>query len=274
MKWSSVMHNYLRSAWIGSAPHTGPVASEKESPVLDAVQSTATCEAEMGVVASPNTTQSGPSTGRQAPGADERRSARIRSWRRRVLLRRGALMHAAMGADAEHCSLAMLDEEGVVVSWRGRADGNDRDADNVVDHHVSQFYVPEDIAGRRPLLDLHAAIVTGSNTRQGWRRRPDGVAFWGTTVIHAILLRDGRLQGFSYLTRGAEGPLAQAPSAQLLELPRGEEESNAGLGVRDAAILPAWARMTRSHRCGRRRRLLRLARRMRMLDGDRAPSGA
>src|SRR5437868_8354492 len=134
---------------------------------------------------------------------------KVRSWRRRALLKRGARMHAAMGADAKKYSkkysLAMLDEIGVVVSWYGRAERNDPVDDHVVDRHVSQFYVAEDIASRQPLLDLHAATVDGSSTRRGWRREADGTAFWGTTVIDAVVLRDGRLQGFSYLTGRSAG---------------------------------------------------------------------
>jgi hypothetical protein len=206
--------------------------------------------------------------------ADDRRFARVRSWRRRVLLRRGARMHAVMGADAENCSLAMLDEEGVVVSWYGRADGNDRGADHVVDRHVSQFYVPEDIARKQPLSDLQAATAGGSNTRQGWRRGPDGISFWGTTVIEAVLLRDGRLQGFSYVTRGAEGPATQLPSAQRLDLPRGEAARDWDLGTRGLAILPAWDRMARSRLAARQRRLFRLACRTRMPESELAPGRA
>jgi hypothetical protein len=200
--------------------------------------------------------------------ADGRRSERIRSWRRRVLLRRGAQMHAAMGREEENCSLAMLDEEGVVVAWYGRADGNDRLADQVVDRHVSQFYVPEDIASRQPLRDLHAATIECSNTRQGWRRRPDGIAFWGTTVIEAVLLRDGRLQGFSCVTRGSEGPSASLPIAQRLDLPRDEENRDWRPGTRAVAILPAWDRMARSRSAARGRRLFRVACRMLMPERE------
>ena len=138
--------------------------------------------------------------------AGEHRSDRVRALRRRVLLRRGALMRAALGPDAKNCSLAMLDEAGVVVSWYARNGADDRLAEQVVDRHVSQFYVPEDIACKQPLRDLHAATIEGSSAGQGWRRRPGGIAFWGTTLIEAILLRDGRLRGFSYVTCGSARP--------------------------------------------------------------------
>jgi hypothetical protein len=182
-------------------------------------------------------------------------------------------MRAAMGPEEGNCSLAMLDQEGVVVSWYGRADGNDRVADHVVDRHVSQFYVPEDVASNQPLRDLHSATVEGSNTRQGWRRRSDGMAFWGTTVIEAVLLRDGRLQGFSYVTRGSEGPPASLPIAQSLDVPRDEENRDSRCDARGVLILPAWDRMARSRGAARRRRLFRLACRMLTPEHELAMSG-
>lgn len=135
-------------------------------------------------------------TAHRPASADERRTHRVRSWRRRVLQRRGALMHAAMARGSENSSLAMLDETGMVVSWhaQGGAPG-----EHVVDRHVSQFYLPGQIASNQPIRDLRSAAVGGSITRQGWRRRADGTTFWGNVVIEAVVLRDGRLQGFSYV---------------------------------------------------------------------------
>jgi hypothetical protein len=132
---------------------------------------------------------------RPATTADESRTDRVRSWRRRVLQRRGAQMHAAMARDGENLSLAMLDETGVVVSWYGQVGAPD---ELVLDRHVSQFYLPGQIASNQPLRDLRSTVVRGRTTLQGWRRRADGTTFWGSVVIEAIVLRDGRLQGFSY----------------------------------------------------------------------------
>jgi len=170
--------------------------------------------------------------GGQADGvADDRRTAKVRSWRRRVLLRRGARMHASMGLNVENRSLAMLDETGVVVAWYGHARGRDCAAEQVVDRHVSQFYIPEEIASKQPLRDLHSATVERSNTRQGWRRRTDGTTYWGTTVIEAVVLRDGRLQGFSYVTSSSEGPLADVPVAHSLSSPQRETDAGSSRGT-------------------------------------------
>jgi hypothetical protein len=141
---------------------------------------------------------------------DERRSNRVRSWRRRVLQRRGALRHAAMARDSENTSLAMLDENGVVVSWYGQVGAA---SEGVVDRHVAQFYLPEEVADDQPLHDLCAAVIGGGATRQGWRRQTDGTPFWGHVVIEPVVLRNGRLQGFSYLIRPASrAETVQAPA--------------------------------------------------------------
>jgi hypothetical protein len=109
-------------------------------------------------------------------------------------------MHAALAREREHASLAMLDETGVVVAWYGEAGAL---SDNVVDRHVSQFYLPKEVATNQPLRDLRSAVVGGCVSREGWRRRTDGTTFWGHVVIEAVALRDGRLQGFSYVMRAA-----------------------------------------------------------------------
>ena len=129
----------------------------------------------------------------------DRRSEKIRSWRRRALLKRGARLHEKMAANAQANSLAMLDETGLVVCWYGSPDGRDYASDEVVDRHLSLFYVSEEVARRQPHRDLRAAVTEGRLSRLGWRRRPDGSAFWSTIVIEPVVLRDGRVQGFSYV---------------------------------------------------------------------------
>jgi hypothetical protein len=199
---------------------------------------------------------------------------KVRSWRRRALLKRGARMHSAMGPDAKDYSLAMLDETGVVVSWYGRADGNDHAADHVVDRHVSQFYVADDIASRQPLRDLHAATVEGSSTRRGWRRQADGTAFWGTTVIDAVVLRDGRLQGFSYLTNSSAGPWEKVSLAQSAYPRQNGSNDDLPTGIRELGFLPTRDRMAASRSAARQRRLFRLACRLRALEREPLDSSA
>lgn len=150
--------------------------------------------------------------------ADELRTAKIHSWRRRALQRHGAQMRAAMGTDIRHCSLAMLDEAGTVVAWYDRANQNIPDRSCIVDRHVSQFYIAAGIAQDLPVRDLRAATLMGSNTREGWQCLPGCSATWCKIVIHPVRLRDGRLQGFSYLIHSSPEPSVQMisrPSRKL-----------------------------------------------------------
>jgi hypothetical protein len=134
------------------------------------------------------------------PTAANRRADKIRSWRRRALLKRGARLHMANGLDTQPSSLAMLDEAGMIVCWYGCSIGHDYVSEDVLDRHLSLFYGSEEVARRLPHRDLRAAVIEGSITRRAWRRRPDGSTFWGTIVIEPVVLRDGRVQGFSFVT--------------------------------------------------------------------------
>lgn len=127
------------------------------------------------------------------------RSDKIRLWRRRALSRRGARLHMKMTAAGQSSSLAMLDETGVVVCWYGSPNGRDYASEEVVDRHLSQFYVSEEVGKRQPYRDLRAAVIDGRITRRAWRRRRDGSAFLGSFDIEPLVLRDGRVQGFSYV---------------------------------------------------------------------------
>lgn len=130
----------------------------------------------------------------------DRRAERIRMWRRRALLKRGARLHIKMTAQGQSSSLAMLDETGIVVCWYGSPDGRDYASEEVVDRHMSLFYVSEEVARRQPYRDLRGAVIDGHISREAWRRRRDGSAYWGTFDIEPVVLRDGRVQGFSYVS--------------------------------------------------------------------------
>lgn len=213
------------------------------------------------------------STKRTAHVAVKQNKERIRAWRRRVLLRRAALMRAALGADVQNCSLAMLDERGVVVSWYGRRCEPDLGDDSVVDRPLSQFYVARDVALNEPRRDLRAASVDGRITRRGWRLGSAGIAYWCTTVIEAVLLRDGRLQGFSCVMRASEYPSQKPPRSSLLHgLIVGDEASRRVAAMRNVTPPRTWDRMAKTRSAARQRRLFRLSRRMRTQEFDPIPS--
>lgn len=133
-------------------------------------------------------------------------NSRVETWRRRVLLKKGARLHASRLHRGDRCSLAMLNCRGIVVGWYDDSLDPSLDGTRILDHHVSQFYLAADVDANLPVLNLLAAAIYGDNTHQGWRRQPSGAIIWGTTVIEAVMLGDGRLQGFTHVVRPAEGP--------------------------------------------------------------------
>jgi hypothetical protein len=185
------------------------------------------------------------SEGGRRAAQDHAQFEKVRSWRRRVLLKKGAVLHEAMGDSAGKCSLAMLDATGVVVSWYDPARIAERAAGKVVDRHMYQFYVPQDIANNVPDRDLRLATDNGNSTQQGWRRRADGAVFWGTTVIDAVMLRDGRLQGFSHVTRRSPGPWENVARASACVLALVILATSSPASPQNSSVMPANAKASR-----------------------------
>ncbi len=144
--------------------------------------------------------------------ADRPLSERTRMWRRRALLRKGARLCTSIGSTSDFVSLAMLDEAGIVVAWYER--GRDLEVDapsSVVDRHHTHLYASADVTLGLPERELHSATLHGSSSQKGWQRGSDGVPFWALTVIEPLRLRDGRLQGFSYVTYRRAAPWRAEP---------------------------------------------------------------
>jgi hypothetical protein len=151
---------------------------------------------------------------------------KVLEWRRRVLVRKGARMHASMLQRSDGGSLAMLDAFGIVVCWYeepGRL-RNERFQSAVLSQHVSQFYMPTDVASNVPTAHLKNATSSGSSTEQGWRRRSDGSTYWATTVIEPIALQGGPVQGFSHIVRESKDPMSTQQSSEPAGLPHPERQ--------------------------------------------------
>lgn len=140
-------------------------------------------------------------------------------WRTRLLMKRGARMHATSVERGDGCAIAILDHNGVVQSWHDSLPDATAFDFRIIGAHVSQFYLPQDVALFRPDRGLIAASVHGSETQQGWHRRPGGSIFWGVTVIEPIHLDKGELYGYSHVTRFAQDPRGRA-IAEVRAVPR------------------------------------------------------
>lgn len=140
-------------------------------------------------------------------------------WRNRLLMKRGARMHATSVGRGDGCAIAILDHRGMVHAWHDSLPGATAFDFRIIGTHVSQFYLPQDVALLRPDRGLIAAGMHGSDTQQGWHRRPGGSVFWGVTVIQPIHLQNGELYGYSHVTRFAQDPRGRAV-ADVRPVPR------------------------------------------------------
>ena len=99
-------------------------------------------------------------------------------------------------------SIFSLDAKGYVTSWNAGAQRiKGYTADEIIGQHFSKFYLPEDAKAGMPERVLKTALETGHFEGEGWRVRKDGTRFWSSIVVTPIVDEDGRLAGFSKVTR-------------------------------------------------------------------------
>ena len=99
-------------------------------------------------------------------------------------------------------AIVMLDPDGRVVSWNAGAQRIiGYSAEEIVDEHLSRFYLDADVESGKPQRDLDVATAEGRCQAEGWRTRKDGSRFWANVVTTAIRDQAGTLRGFAKLTR-------------------------------------------------------------------------
>jgi PAS domain S-box-containing protein len=95
-----------------------------------------------------------------------------------------------------------LDIHGVIQTWNPGAERlKGYTAKEAIGRHFSTFYPPEDRTAGKCQRLLELATRQGHVEDEGWRVRKDGSFFWASVVISAIRDDDGRLVGYSKVTR-------------------------------------------------------------------------
>ncbi len=99
-------------------------------------------------------------------------------------------------------SIFMIDKDGMILNWyEGAHTINGYTSDEAIGKHMSIFYTPEAIANGEPEYNLQLAAAQGSFETEGWRVRKDGSLFWADVLITAIYNENGKVQGFTKVTR-------------------------------------------------------------------------
>lgn len=99
-------------------------------------------------------------------------------------------------------AIFMLDPLGHVITWNEGAKRIKGYApEEIIGRHFSQFYTSEARESGWPQRELEIATEQGRFSDEGWRVRKDGTTFWASVVITALKDKEGKLAGFSKVTR-------------------------------------------------------------------------
>lgn len=114
-------------------------------------------------------------------------------------------------------AIFMLDPSGRIVTWNPGAERlKGYSAGEIIGSHFSRFYTEEDIRRAWPQYELKVAAEVGRFEDEGWRVRKDGSRFWANVIITALRGRQGRLTGFSKVTRDLTARKAAEEGARRL----------------------------------------------------------
>jgi PAS domain S-box-containing protein len=96
----------------------------------------------------------------------------------------------------------ILDPTGHILTWNlGAQRIKGYRHEEIIGRHFSTFYLPAAIESGWPAHELKMATSEGRFEDEGWRLRKDGTRFWAAVTITALRTEDGRLLGFSKITR-------------------------------------------------------------------------
>ncbi|MBV8215609.1 MAG: PAS domain S-box protein [Verrucomicrobia bacterium] len=102
----------------------------------------------------------------------------------------------------QEIAIVLLDANGRVATWNSGAERiKGYRADEIIGKHFSCFYPEEDRAAGKPAKTMRDALINGQIQDEGWRLRKDGQRFWARVTVSRVLDHDGRLLGYSKVTR-------------------------------------------------------------------------
>lgn len=104
--------------------------------------------------------------------------------------------------EIEDYAIILLSKEGIVQNWnKGAQKIKGYKEEEIVGKSFEEFYLPDDRQRGLPLQLLQQANKQGKAIHEGWRRRKDGSAFWGSIVLTALHDDQNKVIGFSKVTR-------------------------------------------------------------------------
>ncbi len=111
-------------------------------------------------------------------------------------------IYRALVEQAKDYAVFVLHPDGRVMTWNVGAERIKGYApDEIIGRHFSVFYTRDAIDRGWPAHELKTAAAEGRFEDEGWRVRKDGGRFWASVAISALRDDNGKLLGFSKITR-------------------------------------------------------------------------
>lgn len=99
-------------------------------------------------------------------------------------------------------AIFILDSRGYVLTWNlGAENLKGYTPQEIIGKHFSIFYPQEAIDRAYPDYELRQTKKLGRFEDEGWRIRKDGTQFWASVIITKLMDTEGRLIGFTKVTR-------------------------------------------------------------------------
>jgi PAS domain S-box-containing protein len=107
-----------------------------------------------------------------------------------------------MIAEIQDYAIILLDAEGNILSWnKGVEKIKGYKEHEIINQNFRIFYLPSDRQTGLPEQLIELAKKEGRARHIGRRIRKDGTLFWGSILITALHDEDGKVIGFTKLTK-------------------------------------------------------------------------
>lgn len=111
-------------------------------------------------------------------------------------------LHRRMVDEIQDYAIILIDLDGTILSWnKGVESIKGYKQDEILGQNFRIFYLPQDREAGLPEQLLALAKQEGRAKHIGRRVRKDGSTFWGSIVITALHDDEGKVVGFTKLTR-------------------------------------------------------------------------
>ena len=115
-------------------------------------------------------------------------------------------LHKQMVAEIMDYAIILLDLDGTILTWNSGAEKiKGYKEEEIIGQNFRIFYMPQDRQAGLPEQLIDIAIKEGKARHIGRRVRKDGTVFWGSILITALHDEDGRVIGFTKLTKELDG---------------------------------------------------------------------